>query len=133
MIVDGKDRPAKEGESRLMRGDGSSEVQWVINCGGGKGEGILVGMMRNTGVMKRIGGWSFQAKHVRGVENVISDGITRCKEGETENHADRGMPHRFMTGSGARSRRNGDVFRTFGRGYVLVRVAKSTRKTYAQG
>ena len=32
IIVNSKDRPAKEGESVLMRGDSSSAVQWVINC-----------------------------------------------------------------------------------------------------
>ena len=36
MTVIKKDRPAKEGESVRMRGDSSSAVQWVINCGGGK-------------------------------------------------------------------------------------------------
>ena len=33
MIVIRRDRPAKEGESVVMRGDSSSAVQWVINCG----------------------------------------------------------------------------------------------------
>ena len=33
MIVIRRDRPAKEGESVLMRGGSSSAVQWVINCG----------------------------------------------------------------------------------------------------
>ena len=36
MIVIRGDRPTKEGESMLMRGDGSSAVQRVINCGGGQ-------------------------------------------------------------------------------------------------
>ena len=35
MMVIRKDRPAKDGESVLMRGD-SSAVPWVINCGGAR-------------------------------------------------------------------------------------------------
>ena len=34
-------------------------------------------MMRVMGVLERIGWWSFQAKHVRGVLNILADGITR--------------------------------------------------------
>ena len=52
MIVIKKDRPVKEGNSVLMRGDSSSAVQWVISCGRGKGE------ERSGGVMKIIGSWS---------------------------------------------------------------------------
>ena len=57
MIVIRRDRPTKEGESVLMRA---------------------------MGVLERIGGWSVQAKHVRGVENVLADGITRWKESEIQ-------------------------------------------------
>ena len=38
MVVIRTDRPTKEGESVLRRGDSLSAVKWVINCGGGKGE-----------------------------------------------------------------------------------------------
>ena len=31
------------------------------------------------GVLERLGGWSFQAKHVRGVDNFLVHGITRWK------------------------------------------------------
>ena len=82
MIVMRKDRPTKERESVLMRGSGSSAVHWVINCGGGKGEERSRGMVRIMGVLERIGGWSFQAKHVRGGENILVDGIRRWKEDE---------------------------------------------------
>ena len=36
------------------------------------------------GGLERIGGWSFQAKRVRGVENVLADGITRWKGSEIQ-------------------------------------------------
>ena len=76
MIVIKKDRPVKEGNSVLMRGDSSSAVQWVISCGRGKGEERSGRMMRIMGMLERIGRWSFQANHVRGVENTFVDGIT---------------------------------------------------------
>ena len=41
-------------------------------------------MMRIMGALERIGGWSFQAKYVRGVENILADGITRWKEKEIQ-------------------------------------------------
>ena len=63
MIVIRKDRPAKERESVLMRGNSSSAVQRIITCGGRKREERSGGMMR-TMRMLRVGGWSFQAKHV---------------------------------------------------------------------
>ena len=40
--------------------------------------------MRIMGVLERIGGWSFQAKHVMGVENFLADGITRWKEDDIQ-------------------------------------------------
>ena len=82
MIVIRRDRLTKEEESVLMRGDSSSTGQWVINCGGGEGEERSGGRMRIMEVLEKIGGWSFQAKHVRGVENVLAGGITRWKKNE---------------------------------------------------
>lgn len=38
------------GADVLMRGDSSSEVKWVINCGGGGGEVTSRSMMRIMGV-----------------------------------------------------------------------------------
>ena len=40
-------------------------------------EKIDVGVLIIVGVMGQIGGWFFQAKHVRGVDNVSADEITR--------------------------------------------------------
>ena len=33
-------------------------------------------------MLETIGGWGFQDKHVRGVENFLADGTTRWKESE---------------------------------------------------
>ena len=92
MIVIRKDRPGRVGEPVLMRGDSSSAVQWVKNCKGGKGEVRSGGMMRILGVLEQIGGWCFQAKHVRGVENGLADGITRWKEDEIQSRLTKECP-----------------------------------------
>ena len=42
------------------------------------------GMIRIMGLSERIGGWSFQAKHVRGVDNILADEISRWKESEIQ-------------------------------------------------
>ena len=65
MIVIRKGRTAKERESVLRRGDSSSAVQWVINCGGREREERSGGMTMIMGMLERMGRWSFQAKHVR--------------------------------------------------------------------
>ena len=43
------------------------------------------------------------------------------------------MSQRLMAGPGSRSGRNGHVFGDFAHRYALGRVAKSPRRTYAQG
>ena len=55
VIMIRKDRPAKEGESVLIRGDSSWAVQWVIILEGGKGEERSGGVMRVIGVLEWIG------------------------------------------------------------------------------
>ena len=98
MIVIRKDRPGTVGEPVLMRGDSSSAVQWVKKCKGGKGEVRSGGVMRILGVMEQIMGWCFRAKHVRGVENGLADGITRWKEDEIQSRLIkecRGRPRRL--------------------------------------
>ena len=59
MIVIRRDGPTKEQESVLMRGDSSSGVQCVFNCGGRKEEERSGGNMRIMGGLERIGGLSF--------------------------------------------------------------------------
>ena len=92
MIVIRKDRPGRVGEPVLMTGDSSSTVQWVKNYKGGKGEVRWGGMMRIFGVLEQIGGWCIQAKHVRGVENGLADGMTRWKEHEIQSRLTKECP-----------------------------------------
>ena len=56
IVIRGKDRPAKEAESVLTRGDSSSAGQWVINCGGSKRQERSRGMMRKMGVLAQMEG-----------------------------------------------------------------------------
>ena len=54
----------------LVRGDNSSAVQWVINCKRGRGDQVRTGaLMRMLEALETEGGWCFQAKHVRGLDN----------------------------------------------------------------
>ena len=46
-------------------------------CKRGNGGVRSSGLLRNLGVLEKIGGWCFHAKHVRGVDNVLADVITR--------------------------------------------------------
>ena len=82
VIVIRKERPANEEESVLTSGNSLSVVQLVIDRAGAKEEEQSGGTIMIMRVLERIGGWSFQAKHVRGVGNVLADGITRWKEDE---------------------------------------------------
>ena len=92
MIVIRKDRPGRVGEPVLMRGNTWSAVQRVKNCKGGKGEVRSGEMMRILGVLEQIGGWCFQAKLVRRVENGLADGITRWKENEIQSRLTKECP-----------------------------------------
>lgn len=54
-----------------------------VDCrGGGREDTRIPGLMRMLGVWEARGGGCFQAKYVRGVENVLDDGITRWSVGE---------------------------------------------------
>ena len=43
-------------------------------------------------MLEQIRGWCFQAKHVRGVENGLVDGITRWKENEIQSRLTKECP-----------------------------------------
>ena len=92
MVVIRTDRLARAGEPVPMRGNSSSAVQWVKNCQEGKGEARWGALMLVLGVLEQIGGWCFQAKHVRGVENVLADGMTRWKEDEIQSRLPKECP-----------------------------------------
>ena len=69
------------GRGVLMRG--GQVIGGVVGyfCGGGvSGRTCPEGMVRIMRVLKTMGGSSLKDKYVRGVENVLADGITRGKE-----------------------------------------------------
>jgi len=96
MVRGRKERPERVEEAVLIRVDNTSTVSWVMKCRGGKGNelsGERVGaMMRMMGVLEVEGGFGFQAKHVKGKENVLADGITRWPEGEVYDNLMRESP-----------------------------------------
>ena len=136
-LSDDSDPKRQASEGRRVgadEGDSSSAVQWAINCGRGKGKERSRGTMKIMGVLERIGRWSFQATHVRGVENFLADEKTRWNEDEIQTRLTAECPNVSWQaqdlGVGGTEI---DAFGDFAHGYALGRVAKSTRKTYAQG
>lgn len=78
-------RPGREGETVPMRGGNSSAVQCMMNHKG-RG-GIRTGApMRILGAMEAKGGWYFQAKHVKRVDNKLADGIMRGKREDSQSN-----------------------------------------------
>ena len=74
--VEARVAPQYVGESILMRGDNMSAVHWVNRCRGGR-EPRAGALMRILGCLEMRSGWCFRAKHVRGIANVLADGISR--------------------------------------------------------
>ena len=74
--VEAKSAPQYVGESILKRGDNKSAVHWVNRCRGGR-EPRAGALMRILGCLEMRSGWCFRAKHVRGVANVLADGVSR--------------------------------------------------------
>ena len=76
-------------------------------------------------MLERIGRPSTQGRHVRGVRNTGQQGGRILKD----NQSNRRTTHRPMAGPGAQSRKEGAVL---GDGRALSKVARPTRKTWAQ-
>ena len=53
-----------------------SAIRWVNRCRGGR-EPRAGGFMRMLGCLEMRSGWCFRAKQVRGVANVLVDGVSR--------------------------------------------------------
>ena len=68
--------PQYVSESILRRGDNMSAIHWVSRCRGGR-EPRAGALMRILGCLEMRSGWCFRAKHVRGVANVLADGVSR--------------------------------------------------------
>lgn len=64
------------GEPLSMRGDNASVVSWVNRCGGSRDRRAGV-LMRMMGRMQIETGRRPVAKHIRGIDNVLADGIPR--------------------------------------------------------
>ena len=65
----------------------------MITCkGGGKVEVRAGALMRILGALETKGGWCFQEKPVKGVDNRLADGITRWKGEEIQKNLAKESP-----------------------------------------
>ena len=71
-----KDRPKIPGDPVLLRGDNAAAVSWINRCGGSRNRRAALAM-RLLGRLEITSGWTHDAKHIPGVQNVVADGISR--------------------------------------------------------
>ena len=71
-----QDRPKTPGDPVLLRGDNVAAVSWINRCGGSRNRRAALAM-RLLGTLEITSGWSHDAKHIPGVQNVVADGISR--------------------------------------------------------
>ena len=57
-------------------GDNVSAVSWINRCGGSRNR-LAARAMRLLGRLEITSSWSHDAKHIPGVQDVVSDGISR--------------------------------------------------------
>ena len=76
LVVLCAERPSAKGDCVLLRGDNEAAVRWVRRCRGWL-EPWSGALMRLLGVLEVSSGWHFDALHVRGIHNVVVDGISR--------------------------------------------------------
>ena len=75
------ERPGRKGEAVLMRAENEAVVTSAKRCRGGDKKQARVGaLMRKMGALEAWGRRCFQARHVRGVDNRLADGLTRWRE-----------------------------------------------------
>lgn len=77
-IADGN-QPRHERDAILLRGDNMSAVHWLNQCRGGR-DPRSGAIMRVMGGLEVGSGWCFRAKHIKGVDNTLADGISRWKD-----------------------------------------------------
>ena len=70
-----QDRPKTPGDPVLLRGDVGAD-SWINRCGGSRNRRAAL-TMRLLGRLEITSGWSHDAKHIPGVQNVVADGISR--------------------------------------------------------
>ena len=116
MTVHAGERPACPGQSKLIRGDNMSAVNWVNKCRGAKdpGSGAL---MRMLGVLETLNGWRFRAKHIKGLANTLADGISRWKHDEIANLRSY-RPDILVAGTAPEARSARSHFRDLGRQFI---------------
>lgn len=73
--------PEYPGQSVLMRGDNQSACHWVTRARGAR-EPRSGALMRMLGCLEIRNGWQFRAKHIKGLQNTLADGISRWKHDE---------------------------------------------------
>ena len=71
-----QDRPKPPGDPVLLRGDNVAAVSWINRCGGSRNRRAALAM-RLLGRQEITSGWSHDAKHIPGVQNVVADGISK--------------------------------------------------------
>ena len=76
LVVLCAERTSARGDCVLLRGDNEAAVQWVRRCRGGL-EPRSGALMRLLDVLEVSSGWHFDALNVRGIHNVVVDGISR--------------------------------------------------------
>ena len=74
-------RPESKWGGILVRGDNFAAVTWANRCGGARDKraGLMVRML---GRLEIQGGWSYDAKHILGVQNMLADGFSRWPRSE---------------------------------------------------
>ena len=72
-----------------MRADTEAVVTWVRRCRRGVKKQARVGaFMRIMGALEARGRWCLQARHMRGVDNRLVDGLTRWQAGQANLNAE---------------------------------------------
>ena len=70
------DGPDTQGDPLLLRGHNVAAVSWINRCGGSHNRQPYLGV-RLLGRLEITSGWSHHAKHIPGVQDVVTDGIWR--------------------------------------------------------
>ena len=71
-----QDRSKTPGDPVLLKGDNVAAVSSINRCGGSRNRRAALAM-RPLGRLDITSGWSHDAGHIPGVQNVVADGISR--------------------------------------------------------
>ena len=90
-VVGAGSQPRFEGENVLVLGDNMSAVHWIGKCRGGT-EPRSGALMRMLGCLEMRSGWCFRVKHVKGIANMLADGISRWERIDVNRHLHESRP-----------------------------------------